>query len=152
MEAKIYKMNGTESGSIDLNERVFAEKAHPQTINDVVKAQLNNQRQGNAFTKQKGEVVASCRKIYRQKGTGRSRQGSLKSPLHVGGGTTFGPRPRDFDHRPPKKVVDKAIIGILSDKAGAGAIRVVESLDFANGKTRDVREFLKSHKIEKALF
>ncbi|MDN5278065.1 MAG: large subunit ribosomal protein [Clostridiales bacterium] len=152
MEAKIFKMNGTENGSIKLNEEVFASKAHPQTITDVVKAQLNNQRQGNAFTKSKGEVCASTRKIYRQKGTGRARQGSVKSPLHVGGGTTFGPRPHAFDQRPPKKVVDRAIIGVLTDKANEGAIRVVEGLDFTSGKTKDVCAFLKSHKIEKALF
>lgn len=152
MEAKIFKMNGSENGSIKLNDTIFAAKVNPQTINDVVKAQLNNERQGNAFTKEKGEVRASTRKLYRQKGTGRARQGSAKSPLHVGGGTTFGPRPKCFDHRPPKKVVDKALMGVLSDKAATGAIRVVESLDFETGKTRDVNAFLKDHKIEKALF
>jgi large subunit ribosomal protein L4 len=152
MEAKIFKMNGSENGSIKLNDTIFAAKVNPQTINDVVKAQLNNERQGNAFTKEKGEVRASTRKLYRQKGTGRARQGSAKSPLHVGGGTTFGPRPKCFDHRPPKKVVDKALMGVLSDKAATGAIRVVEGLDFETGKTRDVNAFLKDHKIEKALF
>lgn len=151
MEAKIFKMNGTENGSIKLNETVFATKAHPQTVNDVVKAQLNNERQGNAFTKSKGEVCASTRKIYRQKGTGRARQGSVKSPLHIGGGTTFGPRPHAFDQRPPKKVVDRAIIGVLTDKANEGAIHVIEGLDFASGKTKDVSAFLKSHKMNKVL-
>ncbi|GAB4273129.1 MAG: 50S ribosomal protein L4 [Candidatus Rifleibacteriota bacterium] len=152
MEAKIYKMNGTENGSIKLNEAVFAKKAHPQTINDVVKAQLNNERQGNAFTKTRGEVNFSTRKIYRQKGTGRARHGSIKAGIFVGGGTCFGPRPRAFDQRPPKKVVDRAIIGVLTDKANEGALRVVEGLDFASGKTKEVTEFLKNHKIEKALF
>jgi large subunit ribosomal protein L4 len=152
MEAKIYKMNGTESGSIKLNEAVFAKVAHPQTINDVVKAQLNNERQGNAFTKTRGEVNFSTRKIYRQKGTGRARHGSIKAGIFVGGGTCFGPRPHAFDQRPPKKVVDRALIGILSEKATEGAIRVIEGLDFASGKTKDVCAFLKNHKIEKALF
>ncbi|MGM0600037.1 MAG: 50S ribosomal protein L4 [Candidatus Rifleibacteriota bacterium] len=152
MEAKIFKMNGSENGSIKLNDTIFAAKVNPQTINDVVKAQLNNERQGNAFTKEKGEVRASTRKLYRQKGTGRARQGSAKSPIHVGGGTAFGPRPKNFDHRPPKKVVDKALMGVLSDKAATGSIRVVEGLDFETGKTRDVSAFLKDHKIEKALF
>lgn len=152
MEAKIFKMNGTENGSIKLNETVFATQAHPQTVNDVVKAQLNNERQGNAYTKNKGEVNASTKKIYRQKGTGRARQGSVKSPLHIGGGTCFGPKPHAFDQRPPKKVVDRAIIGVLTEKANEGAIRVIEGLDFAAGKTKDVCAFLKNHKIEKVLF
>ena len=152
MEAKIYKMNGTENGSMELNEAVFAKAAHPQTINDVVKAQLNNERQGNAFTKTRGEVNFSTRKIYRQKGTGRARHGSIKAGIFVGGGTCFGPRPHAFDQRPPKQVVDRALIGILSEKASEGAIRVVEGLEFASGKTKDVCAFLKSHKIEKVLF
>lgn len=152
MEAKIYKMNGTENGSIKLSDAVFAKVAHPQTINDVVKAQLNNERQGNAFTKTRGEVCFSTKKIYRQKGTGRARHGSIKAGIFVGGGTCFGPRPHDFDQRPPKKQVDRALIGILTEKASEGAIRVVEGLDFASGKTKDVCAFLKSHKIEKVLF
>lgn len=152
METKIYKMDGSESGSIELNEAVFAKFAHPQTINDIVKAQLNNERQGNASTKTRGEVSFSTRKIYRQKGTGRARHGSIKAGIFVGGGTCFGPRPRIFDQRPPKKMVDRALIGILSDKAKEGVIRVIEGLDFASGKTKYVCEFLKKHKIEKALF
>ncbi|MFZ5949560.1 MAG: 50S ribosomal protein L4 [Candidatus Rifleibacteriota bacterium] len=151
MEAKIYKMNGTQSGSLKLNDEIFATKAHPQTINDVVKAQLNNERQGNAFTKTRGEVNFSTRKIYRQKGTGRARHGSIKAGIFVGGGTCFGPRPHAFDIRPPRKMVDRAIIGILTEKANEGAIRIIEGLDFTSGKTKDVAAFLKSHKIEKAL-
>ncbi len=152
MEAKKFGMNGTESGSVNLNEAVFGQKAHPQTINDVVKAQLNNERHGTVSTKTRSEVQGSTRKLYRQKGTGRARQGDIKSPLHVGGGRTFGPRPRIFDQRPPKKVVDKAIIGVLTAKASEGSIRIIENFDFTSGKTKDVVEFLNSHKMEKALF
>lgn len=151
METKIYKMNGTESGSVALNEQVFAANAHPQTINDVVKAQLNNERQGTVSTKTRGMVQGSTRKLYRQKGTGRARAGDIKSPLRVGGGRVFGPSPRIFDHRPPKKIVDKALIGVLSEKAREGALRVVESLDFATGKTKDVVAFLNSHDLTKVL-
>jgi len=97
-------------------------------------------------------VNFSTRKIYRQKGTDRARHGSIKAGIFVGGGTCFGPRPHAFDQRPPKKVVDRALIGILSEKANEGAIRVIEGLDFASGKTKDVCAFLKNHKIEKALF
>lgn len=151
MEAKVYKMNGTESGSLTLNTQVFDCKAHPQTITDVVKAQLNNERQGTVATKNRRLVTGSGRKLYRQKGTGRARAGDIKSPLQLGGGVIFGPTPRIFDHRPPKKVVDRAITGVLTDKAVNGAIRVVEGLDFETGKTKDVVAFLKTHNLEKAL-
>lgn len=151
METKIYKMNGTENGSLTLNEEVFGKKAHPQTINDVVKSQLNNQRHGTVCVKTRAEVVAGKRKIYRQKGTGRARQGNVASPLHQGGGKAFGPRQRTFDQRPPKKLVDRAIIGVLTDKAENGGLRVVEGLDFSTGKTKDVVAFMSSQKLEKAL-
>lgn len=152
METKIFKMNGTASGSVNLDERVFAVKAHPQTITDVVKAQLNNERQGTVSTKTRGEVAGSTRKLFKQKGTGRARQADIKSPLHPGGGIAFGPSPRIFDHRPPKKVVDRAIVGVLTELANAGTVRVVENLEFASGKTKDVRIFLESHKLNKVLF
>ena len=148
METKIFKMNGTASGSVKLDERVFAVKAHPQTINDVVKAQLNNERHGTVSTMTRGEVNGTTKKMFKQKGTGRARQGDIKSPLHPGGGRVFGPKPRVFDQRPPKKVVDRAIIGVLT----AMASNVVEGLEFATGKTKDVASFLDSHKLNKVLF
>lgn len=152
METKIFKMNGTASGSTQLDERVFASKAHPQTITDVVKAQLNNQRQGTVSTRTRSEVAGTTKKMFKQKGTGRARQGDIKSPLHPGGGQAFGPKPRIFDQRPPKKVVSKALIGVLTELANAGTIRVVENLEFASGKTKEVRAFLESHKLNKVLF
>lgn len=152
METKIFKMNGTASGSVNLDERVFANKAHPQTINDVVKAQLNNERHGTVSTMTRGEVNGTTKKMFKQKGTGRARQGDIKSPLHPGGGRVFGPKPRTFDQRPPKKVVDRAITGVLTELASNGAIRVVEGLEFASGKTRDVASFMESHKLNKVLF
>lgn len=152
METKIFKMNGTASGSVKLDERVFAVKAHPQTINDVVKAQLNNERHGTVSTMTRGEVNGTTKKMFKQKGTGRARQGDIKSPLHPGGGRVFGPKPRVFDQRPPKKVVDRAIIGVLTAMASNGAVRIVEGLEFATGKTKDVASFLDSHKLNKVLF
>lgn len=152
METKIFKMNGTASGSVKLDERVFAVKAHPQTINDVVKAQLNNERHGTVSTMTRGEVNGTTKKMFKQKGTGRARQGDIKSPLHPGGGRAFGPKPRIFDQRPPKQVVDRAIIGVLTVLANNGTIRVVEGLEFATGKTKDVASFLESHKLNKVLF
>jgi large subunit ribosomal protein L4 len=152
METKLYTMNGTENGSITLDDQIFAHAAHPQTINDVVKAQLNNQRQGTVNTRTRGEISGTTKKMFKQKGTGRARQGDIKSPLHVGGGTTFGPKPRSFDQRPPKKVVDRAIIGVLSGLVQEGSIRVVEGLEFSTGKTKDVVTFMTAHAMDKALF
>lgn len=151
METKIFKMNGTAGGSVNLDERVFAVKAHPQTINDVVKAQLNNERQGTVSTKTRSEVAGTTKKMFKQKGTARARKGDIKSPLHPGGGLAFGPHQKIYDQRPPKKVVGRAVIGVLTELATAGTIRVVENLEFASGKTKDVRIFLESHKISKAL-
>jgi large subunit ribosomal protein L4 len=151
METKIYNMNGTENGSITLDDNVFAKAAHPQTINDVVKAQLNNERLGTVNTLTRSEVNGTVKKMFKQKGTGRARQGDIKSPLHIGGGITFGPKPRTFDQRPPKKVVDRAIIGVLTELAKEGTVRVVEGLDFNTGKTKDVVKFLKDQSMDKAL-
>lgn len=152
METKVFKMNGTASGSVNLDERVFAVKAHPQTINDVVKSQLNNERQGTVSTKTRSEVSGTTKKMFKQKGTGRARKGDIKSPLHPGGGLAFGPKPKAYDQRPPKKLVDRAIVGVLTELAQAGTVRVVENLEFASGKTKDVRIFLESHKLNKVLF
>lgn len=152
MEAKKYNMNGTENGFVTLDDRVFAAKANPQTINDVVKAQRNNERQGTSSTKTRSEINGSTRKLYKQKGTGRARQGDIKSPLHNGGGIIFGPKPKVYDQRPPKKVVDKAVIGVLTELASEGTVRVVENLEFAGGKTKEVQEFLNNHNLKKVLF
>jgi large subunit ribosomal protein L4 len=151
METKLYTMQGTASGSVTLNEDVFACKAHPQTINDVVKSQRNNERQGTVSTKTRGEMAGSTRKLFRQKGTGRARMGDIKSPIQVGGGCAFGPKPKIYDQRPPKKVVDRALKGVLTELAKEDRILVVKDLDFASGKTRDVVALLEGLKIEKAL-
>jgi large subunit ribosomal protein L4 len=152
METKIYTMSGTENGSITLDEQIFAKPAHPQTINDVVKAQRNNQRHGTVSTLTRSEVAGTGKKMYKQKGTGRARMGDIKSPIQIGGGITFGPKPRTFDQRPPKKVVDRAIIGVLTELAKGNAVRVVDGLEFNTGKTKDVVKFLNTHNMKKALF
>lgn len=152
MEAKMYNMQGTSAGSVTLSDAVFANKSHPQTINDVVKAQLNNERQGTLNTKTRAEVSGGGRKPWRQKGTGRARSGSTRSPLWPGGGCTFGPRPHAFDIRPTRKTVDRALCGVLTELAANDRIRIVKGLTFDSGKTADVVKFMESHKIENTLF
>lgn len=151
METKIFNMNGTENGSITLNDEIFAVVAHPQNINDIVKSQLNNERLGTVNTLTRSEVNGNVKKMFKQKGTGRARQGDIKSPLHVGGGIAFGPKSKTYDQRPPKKAVDKAIKGVLSILAKEGDVRVIEGLDFASGKTKDVSKFMEALKLDKAL-
>ncbi len=151
METKKFAMNGREAGSITLKDEVFAAKAHPQTVTDVVKAQLNNERLGTLDTKTRAEVRGGGRKPWRQKGTGRSRQGSITSPLWPGGGNCFGPKARIYDHRPPRRMVDVALRGVLTELAAHQRVRVVENLTFDSGKTADVVKFLEEHKLEKAL-
>ncbi|MBF0546452.1 MAG: 50S ribosomal protein L4 [Candidatus Riflebacteria bacterium] len=164
MEIKKWNMKGSESGTLSVEDSVFGlteeiTKEKPelrpvstQTIIDVVKAQLNNERLGTNTTKTRAEVAGGGRKPYRQKGTGRARCGSIRSPLFIGGGATFGPRPKIYDHRPPKKMVDRAISGILTDLAKEGLIRVVDGLGFKDGKTKSIKAFMKTFKIDKALF
>jgi len=144
-------MNGTEAGSITLSDDIFASKAHPQTINDVVKSQLNNERQGTFNTKTRAEVSGGGRKPWRQKGTGRARAGSNTSPIWPGGGNCFGPKAHIFDIRPPHKMVDRALRGVLTELASNKCVRVVENLSFDSGKTADVRKFLEAHKLNKVL-
>lgn len=151
METKIFNMNGTENGSITLNDEIFAVVAHPQNINDIVKSQLNNERLGTVNTLTRSEVNGNVKKMFKQKGTGRARQGDIKSPLHIGGGIAFGPKPKTYDQRPPKKAVDKAVKGVLSLLAKEGEVRVIEGLDFASGKTKDVSKFMEALKMDKAL-
>jgi large subunit ribosomal protein L4 len=151
MEVKKWTIEGKESGVITLNDTVFATKAHPQTITDVVKAQLNNARQGTVKTKTRAEVAGGGRKPWRQKGTGRARAGSIRSPLWPGGGSTFGPRPHIYDHRPPKKVVDRAVTGALAELTKNNRVYVVEKLGFESGKCKDIVAFLKKMNMERAL-
>jgi len=151
METKKHSINGAPVGTVALADEVFGLKAHPQTVTDVVKAQLNNERLGTNYTKTRGEVAGGGRKPWRQKGTGRARAGSTRSPLWPGGGACFGPLQRIYDHRPPKKVVDRALKGVLAELAGNDHVRIVENLTFESGKTKDVVKFLKEFKMDKVL-
>ncbi len=151
METKIYNREGKAIGQTTLKAEVFSAAAHPGTINDVVKAQRNNERQGTVMTKTRSYVAGGGRKPWRQKGTGRARQGSTRSPLWPGGACTFGPLPRIYDHRPPKKMVDVALRGALTDKAKHNQVRVFDALAFDTGHAKDFRAFLAANKLTTVL-
>ena len=120
--------SGAKAGSADLPADVFDVQTNVPLIHQVVVAQLAAARQGTHSTKTRGEVRGGGRKPYKQKGTGRARQGSTRAPQFAGGGTVHGPQPRDYSQRTPKKMKAAALRGALSDRARAGRVHVVSSL------------------------
>ncbi len=124
----ILDAKGSKSGSVDLPAEIFDVQVNIPLIHQVVVAQLAAARQGTADTKSRGEVAGGGRKPYRQKGTGRARQGSIRAPQFAGGGVVHGPTPRDFSQRTPKKMKAAALRGALSDRAREGRVHVVEGI------------------------
>lgn len=119
--------SGKKAGSVDLPATIFDVQTNVPLIHQVVTAQLAAARQGTHSTKGRGEVSGSGRKPFKQKGTGRSRQGSIRAPEHTGGGIVHGPTPRNYAQRTPKKMIAAALLGILSDRARGERLHVVES-------------------------
>ena len=118
---------GGRSGSVELPAAIFDQQTNVPLIHQVVTAQLAAARQGTHKTKGRGEVSGAGRKPFKQKGTGRARQGSIRAPQHTGGGIVHGPTPRDYSQRTPKKMIAAALLGILSDRARGERLHVVES-------------------------
>lgn len=149
MELNVLNINGHETGrKVTLDASVFGVEPNDHVIYLDVKRYLANKRQGTHKTKERGEVAFSTRKLFRQKGTGGARRGSIKSPLLRGGGTVFGPRPRDYEQKVNKKVKQLARISALSRKASANEITVVEDFSFEAPKTKQFVSVLKALKID----
>jgi len=141
----VLKESGEKAGELTLPESYFGYKVNQGCIYYTVKAVLANRRLGTAATKTRSQVKASTRKPWRQKGTGRARAGMRSSPLWRGGGTVFGPQPKSYNLRVPKKVRRAALCSALSAKAAQeGAIAVVENLEFAEPKTKRVVQLLEN--------
>ena len=119
--------SGVKSGTVELPAALFDVETNVPLIHQVVTAQLAAARQGTHKTKNRGEVRGAGRKPFKQKGTGRARQGSVRAPEHTGGGVVHGPTPRDYSQRTPKKMIAAALLGSLSDRARGGRIAAVES-------------------------
>lgn len=134
-----------------LKEDIFGAKVAPHLLQQVVRMQLTNRRAGTAATKTKGFVRGGGKKPWRQKGTGRARAGSIRSPLWVGGGTIFGPRPREYTYRLPKKARRAALVSALSLKNRDGKLIVVETIALPEAKTKLMRQMLVDLKVESAL-
>jgi large subunit ribosomal protein L4 len=137
VERKVVSLQGKELRDIELSDAVFGLPLNDDVIYYAINNELANKRAGTACTKDRGEVHGSNRRPYSQKGTGRARQGDFKSPVYVGGGTAFGPKPRDFSFALPKKVKRLAMKTILSLKARDGSMAIVEDFTVETGKTKD---------------
>ena len=143
METKVYSIEGNELRSVVLPEHVFGLSDNKAVIYDAIKNELANRRVGTACTKGRAEVHGSNAKPYSQKGTGRARRGDKKSPVLVGGGTVFGPKPRDYSYSIPKKAKRLAMRTILSMKARNDRILVLEDFTIEDGKTKRLATILK---------
>jgi large subunit ribosomal protein L4 len=141
-ETTMLSAKGTKAGKVDLPDALFAAPVNEALIHQAVVRQLAGQRVGTAATLTRGQVTGGGRKPWRQKGTGRARQGSRTAPHWKGGGVVFGPHPRGFEVRMPAKMRRAALLGVLTAKAEEGALRVVEGFDLPEIGTRAFAERL----------
>ena len=144
MEKKVYSTSGKELRTITLDDKVFGLPVNDDVIYYAITNELANRRVGTACTKTRAEVHGSNAKPYKQKGTGNARRGDKKSPITVGGGTIFGPKPRDFSYSIPKKEKRLAMKSILSAHAQGDRLTVVEDFTVESGKTKDLVTILKN--------
>ncbi len=147
----VYNSNKEVVSSIDLNPSVFSGEIKEHLFYDVVRMQLANRRRGTASTKTRAEVSGGGKKPYRQKGTGRARAGSTRSPLWTGGGTIFGPKPRDYAYKIPKKVRKAALRSALAKKLNDNQLIVVEKFDLPEVKTKHFLQIMEKLGLKKSL-
>ena len=147
----LFNKEGQRVGDVELSESVFAVEINQDAVHQVVVAQLANKRQGNQSTLTRAEVSGGGIKPWRQKGTGRARQGSTRSPQWTHGGVVFAPKPREYRISVPKSMRKVAMKSVLTSKVVENEIIVLESLDFEAPKTKDVIKMLKALDVKKAL-
>ena len=140
--ATLYSKSGAEVGTVDLPETLFAAPVNEAVMHQAVTAQLAARRVGTHDTKTRGEVRGGGAKPYRQKGTGRARQGSRSAPHYAGGGVVFGPHPRSYEQKMPKRMKRLALQGALTAKFGDGAVKVVDDLALDAIRTRELLGYL----------
>ncbi len=144
METKVYSIDGKEVKTIELNDEVFNREVSDGSIYYAVNNELANRRVGTACTKTRAEVHYSNTKPYKQKGTGNARAGDKKSPVWVGGGTIFGPKPRDYSYTLPKKMKRLAMKSLLSLGVKEDRLMVVEDFSPESGKTKELNQIIKN--------
>ncbi|HXW79963.1 MAG TPA: 50S ribosomal protein L4, partial [Acidimicrobiales bacterium] len=138
----VRSQDGTVTGTVELDPELFGVQPNVPVMHQVVTAQLAAARSGTQSTKTRAEVSGGGAKPYRQKGTGRARQGSTRAPHYAGGGVALGPKPRSYRQRTPRKMVQLALRGALSDRAGAGQVAIVDGWDWQIPSTKDAQAAL----------
>ena len=146
--ANLFSGDGKAKGSVDLPDVLFAQPVHRQALYEAVRSYLANQRQGTHDTQTRAEVNYTKSKLYRQKGTGRARAGSAGSPTRVGGGRAFGPHPRDYSYRLPRKIRRLALMSALSDRASSERVNVIEDITLEVPKTAAMAGLLAAMQLE----
>ena len=148
-KATMLNMAGAEAGTIELNDAIFGIEPNQNAVHAVVKNILANKRQGTQSAKTRAEVRGGGKKPFRQKGTGRHRQGSSTDPSQVGGGIVFAPKPRSYRYTLPKKLRKLAMLSMLSSKAQEKELIVVDEIKFEEPKTKEMVKMLEAIKAEK---
>jgi large subunit ribosomal protein L4 len=148
MQAPVYNLAGEVVDNIEISDKVFGVPFNEALVHQSVIRQQANARQGNASTKTRGNVSGSTRKLFKQKGTGSARAGSIKSPLRRGGGIVFGPHPRDYHQAMPKSMRRLALRCVLSAKLEDGEMKIMESLKLDEIKTKNVVVILDAMKVD----
>jgi len=144
----LFKQDGTQNGDITLNEEIFGIEPNESVVYDAIIMQRASLRQGTHAVKNRSAVRGGGRKPWRQKGTGRARQGSIRSPQWRGGGVVFGPTPRSYSYKLPKKVRRLAIKSVLSEKVAENKLVAVEALSFEAPKTKEFKQVLTSLSLD----
>ena len=145
--AVLYNMQGAKVGDVKLSEALFGAEVNKSVLHDSVVNYLANQRQGTQSTKTRTEVAGGGKKPFRQKGTGRARQGSTRAPQWIKGGVALGPKPRDYSYNLNKKVKKLAMVSALSSKAADGDVMVVDKLSMDAIKTKTIADMLKAMEV-----
>ena len=147
----LFNIKGEQVGEVDLMDEIFGIEVNESVLHDAVVMQLAGRRQGTHDTKTRGEVRGGGKKPWRQKGTGRARHGTIRSPIWRGGGIVFGPHPRSYKYKLPKKVRRLALKSALSSKVQTGNIKVIDALSMEMPKTKEMVSILKNLQVDKAL-
>lgn len=147
-KVNVYNQLGEVVGDIELNEAIFGIEVNEHVVYEVVKNHLANRRQGTQSAKTRAEVRGGRRKPWRQKGTGRARQGSIRAPQWKGGGVVFAPKPRSYRYSVPKKVRRLAMKSVLSSKVLEGELRILDALTIDAFSTKKAKEILKNLSLE----
>ncbi|HOM87476.1 MAG TPA: 50S ribosomal protein L4 [Spirochaetota bacterium] len=151
MVVDVYTLEGNIKGQIELNESIFNAKVNDVLMYELIKAANANLRQGTHDTKERSYVSGGGAKPWRQKGTGRARQGSIRAPQWKGGGAVFGPHPRDYRIELPKRIKQEAYRSLLSMKFKEGSIKIIEDFKVVDGKTKEVAAIAKKLNISKGV-